>query len=148
MCAMKYLIPALVLLAGWAGTDCRAAEATLTTLRAVHALSNAEASRELPAVFESTVTYYRNDDTDLFVQDGGEAIFVNYKPGAGFAAGDRVLVTGKTHDSFRPMINPESVKFLHHGKSPAPLSAGFEQLNSAELDCKRVTLRAVVRSAD
>jgi diguanylate cyclase (GGDEF)-like protein len=148
MGTLKRLIPALALLLGCSWVDSRAAPATLTSLRAAHALSNAEASQELPALFEATVTYYRNDDTDLLVQDGGDAIYVNYKPGAGLAAGDRVLVTGKTHDSFRPMINGESVKFLHHGIPPAPLSAGFEQLNSAELDCKRVTLRAVVRSAD
>lgn len=145
---MKRLIPVLAMLLGCAWVDSPAAQAPLTTLGAVHALTNDQASRSLPIAFEATVTFYRNIDFDLFVQDQGNAIYVIYKPGAGLVAGDRVLVTGKTQGSFRPIINAESVKLLRHGIPPAPLPATFEQLNRAQLDCMRVTLRAFVRSAD
>ena len=42
----------------------------LTSLRAIHALSNAQASHQLPVSFEATVTYYRDYERTLFVQDG------------------------------------------------------------------------------
>ena len=121
---MKQRVPVFAFLLGLCWVPCPALEKPLTTLGAIHALTNAEASRQIPVVFEATVTYYRNDDTDLFVQDKGDAIYVNYKAGAGLAAGDRVLVTGKTHDGFRPMINAESVQLLHHGMPPLLLVAG------------------------
>jgi len=142
-------VPAIgVLLLGCAVAAWPAPPAPLTTLRALRALTNAEADRALPVVFEATVTYYRNTDTDLFVQDDGAAIYVSYKAGAGLSPGDRVRVTGTTQGSLRPIVNAASVTPLHHGALPSPLPASFAQLVSAQLDCMRVRLRAVVRSAD
>ena len=60
--------------------------------------------------FEGTVTYYATtdvngaSDVDLFVQDGNEAIYVQTKPNQALALGDRVLVKGKTRDSYRTDI--------------------------------------------
>jgi diguanylate cyclase (GGDEF)-like protein len=116
-------------------------------LSAIHLLSNAEASKRLPVAFEATVTYYRDSDIDLFVQDGNDAIYVDFKPNAGLAPGDRVLITGKTQDSFRPIIEPDRVVVLHHGAPLAPVSATFDSLIRAEFDCIRIRTRGVVRSA-
>jgi hypothetical protein len=48
----------------------------LTSLDAIHRLSNTEASRALPVAFEATVTYFRGFERTLFVQDHDSAIFV------------------------------------------------------------------------
>lgn len=121
---------------------------TLTSLAAIHALSNAEAAQALPVAFEATVTYYMRGDKDLFLQDGDFAIYAEVPLNLNLAPGDRVLVRGKTRASFRPDLLADSVTLLRHGVPPAPEPASFKQMIRAELDCKRVTLRATVRSAD
>jgi len=73
----------------------------LTMLRAVHTLSNAQASQNLRVAFEATVTYYRGFENTLFVQDGDAAIYVSSPSGAGLVPGDRVLVRGKTQGSLQ-----------------------------------------------
>jgi hypothetical protein len=62
----------------------------LTSLRAIHALTNAQASQALPVAFEATVTYFRWYESTLFVQDDGVALYVQTPPGAKVAPGDRV----------------------------------------------------------
>src|SRR5579859_6640603 len=49
----------------------------LASLQAIHGLTNAQASRHMPVEFEATVTYYRDYERTMFVQDGDTAIFVN-----------------------------------------------------------------------
>jgi diguanylate cyclase (GGDEF)-like protein len=120
----------------------------ITSLRAIHALSNAEASRGLPVAFSAWVTYYRKGNVDLFVQEGDFAVYVETTVDRAFSAGDRVLVIGKTRPSFRPEIKSEKVIFLGHGSAPAPVKANFRQLIRAELDCRRATIRGTVRSAN
>lgn len=122
--------------------------APVTTLHAVHTLSNAVARDGLPVAFEATVTYYNPTDVDLFVQEDGEAIYVETKQNQGFAPGDRVLVRGKTRDSFNPDVLSESVTVLRHGIVPPPVPADFSQMIRAQRDCMRVTVRATVRSAN
>jgi len=125
---------------------------TLSTLHAIHALSNAEAAKGIPVAFEATVTYYSNafaaTDVDLFVQDGDEAVYVEAKPNQNFLPGDVVLVRGKTRASFRPDVLSESVRKIRSGSLPKPVEATFQQLIRAEFDCRRVTVHATVRSAD
>ena len=122
--------------------------APLTTLHAVHSLTKAEARGGLPVAFEATVTYYNKTDVDLFVQEGDEAIYVETKPNEHWTPGDRVLVRGKTRDSFTPDVLSESVTLLGHGSLPKPVGADFDQLIHAERDCVLVTVHATVRSAD
>ena len=82
---------------------------TLTSLGAVHALSNAEASHAIPAAFEATVVYSRGYEHLLFVQDGDAAFFVNPPTTASFIPGDRVFINGKTQGSFRPLVVASSI---------------------------------------
>ncbi len=142
---MKRFGLALVILS-WASAW--AIPPTLTTLRAVHSLTNAEARLRLPVDFEATVTYYDNNGRDLFVQDGDLAIYVFAEPGAQFVPGDRIRVRGKTDSDFRPDVLGEDLTLLHHGTVPEPVPANLGQLLRVELDCVRVRLRARVRSAD
>ncbi len=124
------------------------APGTIDSLRAIHELSKVEAAQALPVAFEATVTYYNKSDIDLFVQDAGVAIYVQATQRAGLALGDRVLVRGHTRDSFRTDVIGESVTVLSHGALPRPQVADFDRMISGQLDSVRVTLRAVVRSAD
>lgn len=118
-----------------------------TNIRALHALTNEEASKKLPVQFEATVTYYRDYDIDLFVQDGDNAIYVYYRAGAPLVPGDRVLVHGRTQDSFRPIVVADDVTVIHHGSPPKPVTVSAEELFSAQRDCLLGSVRGVVRSA-
>jgi diguanylate cyclase (GGDEF)-like protein len=126
----------------------RAAEPTLTTLRAVRTLTLAQARLGIPIAFQATVTYYNPDDVDLFVQDNGEALYVDTKQNQKLQPGDRVLVRGRSRASFTPDVVADSVTVLRHGSLPRPLAADFRQLIRAERDCMLVTVHATVRSAD
>jgi diguanylate cyclase (GGDEF)-like protein len=146
---MKRLIPAIAIAFGglfsaaWAATP-----APLTTLRAIHALSNAQASRALPVAFEATVTYRRAGETTLFVQDGDSAIYVAAPAEFQMLPGDRVLIKGRAKESFRPIVIADSVTVLRHGDLPKPLPVNFDQLESVQRDCMLVSVRGQVLSAD
>jgi diguanylate cyclase (GGDEF)-like protein len=145
---MKRLIPAAVIALGWALTAWAAEPAPLTTVRALHALTNADASQALPVAFEATVTYFRGYENLLFVQDGDVAIFVRPTDGAKLSAGDRVLIKGTTQQSFRPLVVAKSITLLHHGFMPPPIRAGFDELIRADDDSKRIAVDGVVRAVD
>ena len=103
--------------------------------------------KRLPVQFEATVTYYRDYDSDLFVQDGNIAIYVAYRAGARLLPGDRVLVSGKIQESFRPIVVAEDVAVLRHGSLPPPLEVTAKELFSGERDCLLATVRGTVHSA-
>jgi diguanylate cyclase (GGDEF)-like protein len=145
---MKRLISAIAGILAAASIVWAAEPAPLTTLRAVHALSNAEASHKLPVAFEATVTYYRGYENNLFVQDGDAAIYVQALSEARFIPGDRVLIKGKTQESFNPIVVGDSITLLRHGDRPKPMPATFDEMIRTETDCKLVTVRGVVRTAD
>jgi diguanylate cyclase (GGDEF)-like protein len=121
---------------------------TLTTLAAVHALSNAEASKKIHVALEATVIYKRQYDRMLFVQDGDSALFVFGAQGGMLVPGDRILIQGITAQSFRPLIVADSVTLLHHGALPRPTRLSFAELMRGQYDCRLVTVRARVRTAD
>jgi diguanylate cyclase (GGDEF)-like protein len=124
------------------------AGAPLTTLRAITALSNAEAERHIPVAFEATVIYFNRGTGDMNVQEGDEAIFVKVTMGAGVVAGDRVLVRGTTNPSFLPYVDSTSITLLGHGKLPKPLSASYDDLMRTRIVCRRVIVHGVIRAAD
>ena len=145
---MKRPLPTFAILFACASIAWAAPPASLTTLRAIHALSNAEASKGMPVAFEATVTYYRGYESTLFVQDGDTAIYVYYPTDLHLVPGDRVLVRGKTQGSFNPIVVADSVTVLRHGALPAPQLVTFDQMIRTETDCKLVTVRALVHAAD
>jgi diguanylate cyclase (GGDEF)-like protein len=145
---MNRSISALAIILGFTSAAWAAEPGAITTLHAIHALSKADAQKGLQVAFEATVTYYTRTGVDLFVQDGGEAIYVETKPFQDLAPGDRVLVRGKTRDSFHPDVLSSSVARVHSGGLPVPVPATFEQMIRGEMDCMRVSAHATVRSAD
>ncbi|HUH64481.1 MAG TPA: GGDEF domain-containing protein [Terracidiphilus sp.] len=144
---MKRWIAAAAIL-GWATVASAAAPQPLTSLRAIHALTNPEASHLLPVAFEATVTYWRPYEETMFVQDGDVAIYVEAKTRAPFVPGDRVLIRGTTQPSFRPYVLSDNITFLHHGPVPKPALADFDHLIRGDFDCEFVTVHARVRTAD
>ena len=124
------------------------APGALTSTRSIHALSLAEAGRNLPVAFEATVTYYRADEKLLYVQDGDFAVQVQTEPSIQMVPGDRVLVRGTTQGSFKPMVAASSVTVLRHVAVPQPVTATFDQLIRGEFESRLVTVYAVVRAAN
>ena len=120
----------------------------ITSLRVIHALSNAQASHQLPVSFQATVIYSRDYERTLFVQDGDSAIYVQQRVPAHLNPGDRVLIEGTTHESFHPFVAATSIKVLGHGSLPAAAAATYDQLIRADFDCRLVTVHATVRSVD
>jgi diguanylate cyclase (GGDEF)-like protein len=120
----------------------------IASLAVLHTLDNAQASHALRVAFEGVVTYYRRGSRDLFVQDGPNSIYVDAPTDLNLAFGDRVLITGRTHDSFRPEILSDSVKFLRRDVVPEPIPATFQEMIRGELDTKRVKASGVVLSAN
>jgi diguanylate cyclase (GGDEF)-like protein len=145
---MKHLILAMAVTLGWTTAVWAAAPATLTTLRAIHSLTNAEASKGLPVDFEATVTFSRLSEDTLFVQDGGTAIYVRADAHLRLLPGDRIRVQGKTRAGFRADVVSDRLTVLHHGILPKPAPATYDELVRGQRDCILVTVRAVVRSAD
>jgi len=147
---MKRLIAALIIVLGGAIAACAEEPETLRSLRDINPLTNAEASHLVPVDFEATVTYYRDYEKTMFVQDGGVAIYVQPTTtniGA-FVPGDRVRVEGATEPSFRPFVLAKRITLLRHGSLPAAIPADHDQLIKAEHDCMLVKVRGVVRSID
>ncbi len=145
---MRRLVPLVALLASCVSCAQAAAPAPITTLQAIHALTNQQATEALPVAFEATVTYFRDYEKTLFVQDGDVAIYVQPTTGAKFVPGDRILIKGTTHESFRPFIQSSDLILLHHGDLPAALPATYDELIRAQRDCMLVSVRAKVRAAD
>jgi diguanylate cyclase (GGDEF)-like protein len=120
----------------------------LTSLHLARAVTNEEAGKQLPVVFEATVTYYSQTPKTLFVQDGNEGIYILLTKDARLTPGDRVLVRGIMKASFRPVVESDDVTVLRHGDLPQPLAADYDGLVHLQYLCKLVTVRAIVQSAD
>jgi diguanylate cyclase (GGDEF)-like protein len=145
---MKRSITLFAIVIGCAAAAGAAPPAPLTTLRAIQALSNAEADKGLPVVFEATVTYFHKGGYTLFMQDGGVGIYVSPKPDTDLRPGDRVRVRGKTAGSYHTVVDSDSIVVLRHGTLPKAVPATFDELIRGQRDCLMVTLRGVVRAAD
>jgi len=122
--------------------------ASLTTLHTVAAMTNAQASQHMSVSFEATVIYFRRYDNDLFVQDGDAAIYVHATTNLNFTPGDRVLVRGTVRESFRPYVESHDLARLGRSALPEPVQATYQEVIRGETDCKLVTVRAHVLSAD
>ena len=133
---------------GWASAALAAAPGALTSLRAIHALTNDQASEKVPVNFEATVGYSRGYESLLFVQDGDVAIFVRPQAGTRLVPGDRILIEGVTRQSFRPLIIGNKITLLRHDAPPRPLATNFDELIRAEHDSMLVTMHGVIRAAD
>jgi diguanylate cyclase (GGDEF)-like protein len=145
---MKSLIGILALSIVTASLAGAAEPTSLTTLKAVTALTNSQASQHQPVSFEATVTYYRPYAKNLFVQDGDSAVYVRPSVIQKIVQGDRIRVHGTMRESFRPYIENAEITLISHGQLPKPFRPSLEQMIRAETDCRLVTVRAHIQSAD
>jgi diguanylate cyclase (GGDEF)-like protein len=122
-------------------------QAPSTDLHTLRALTNQQAMQRFAVDFEATVTYYRDYDSDLFVQDGNDAIYVAYRAGARLVPGDRVRIRGKIQESFKPIVVADDVTVLRHGALPKPLQVTAAELFSGVRDSLLGTVRGTVHSA-
>ena len=120
----------------------------LTTLQAIHQLTNQQAAAHLPVDFEATVTFYRSYESTLFVEDGDAAIYVQPAKVYDLQPGDRIRVRGVTRDSFRPFVDAATLTVLGHGSAVKPTPVSYEDLIHARDDCRVVSIRGKVLSAD
>jgi diguanylate cyclase (GGDEF)-like protein len=143
---MKRLLLAISIFAGGTAALWATAPAPLTSVRAIKALSNAEAKTGVPVAFEATVTYFSAAGYVLFVQEDGVGIYVS--PKMELVPGDRIFVRGKTAGSFDPIVISDSITLLGHVPLPKPKQATFDELIHSEDDSVLVTVRGFVRAAD
>jgi diguanylate cyclase (GGDEF)-like protein len=145
---MKRLISAFAVILGCSSGCWAVAPAPLTTLRAVTALSNAEAEHHIPVAFEATVIYFNRDNKVLNVQEDDEAIFVRAVTDTSLVPGDRVLVKGTVQPSFLPYVVSGNVKLLGHGTLPKAVPATYDDLVRKKFNCRFVRVRGIIRAAD
>ena len=145
---MMRLIPAFAIILICVSAAAVAEPAPLTTLHAIRALTNADASRHLPVAFEATVTFFRSNPRSLYAQDGNQAIWVDLDKDFRLVPGDRVLIRGVTQPSFRTDVEASDVKVLRHGNLPKPEPATYRGLINIQYLCRLVTIHGVIRSAD
>jgi len=145
---MKRLLPTFAVLFACTSIAWAQPPGTLTSLRAVTQLTNAEASKGIPVVFQATITYNRSYERILFMQDDGAGIYVSYPTSLKLVPGDRVEVRGKTQKSFSPIVNADSVTLLDHGALPKAEPASYNEMIRSETDGRLVTVRATIRAAD
>ncbi len=124
------------------------APATLQSLTSIHQLTNADALKHPTVDFEATVTYYRDYEHTLFVQDGASAIYVYSPTEYPFVPGDRLRIRGALKESFRPIIAASEIDLLHHGVPVFPIPVSYSDLADAQLDGVLVTVRGIAKSAD
>ncbi len=120
---------------------------TLTSLRAIRALTDEQVNQGQTVDFQGTVTFLGTNEHLLFVQDGDVAIAVEWTPNNTILPGDRIQIQGKTRLTFRPTVVADSVTLLHHGAVPEPVPATFDQLVRADFDARYVTVYGVIRDA-
>jgi len=145
---MSRLLPVVAILLGWNTAAGAAVPAPLTTLRAMQSITNEQASQAPLVAFEATVTYFRDYEKTMFVQDGDSAIYVYLTTQVKLVPGDRVLIRGTMQPSFRPFVLSNDATLLRHGAPLKPAPATFDELIRAQSDCMLVTVTGVVRSAD
>jgi diguanylate cyclase (GGDEF)-like protein len=145
---MRIRLLAVAVSLGMALSVLSAQPAQFTSLSAIHTLTNEQASQHLPVEFQATITYYRPYERTMFVQDGDTAIYVQAPTALKVAPGDRILVRGTTHESFRPFVLSSDIRLLGRGTMPQAVPATFTDLIQARYDCRLVTVRALVRTAD
>jgi diguanylate cyclase (GGDEF)-like protein len=144
----------LALVLGLCGGDLSGAQTqtsprVLTKVGEVHDLPAGEAAKGLPVHLIATVAYYQPSAPKLFITDASGSIAVRTSKAYPITRGDLVEVTGHTTASYRTVVAVDpTIRVIGHGPMPAAHPATYRELMSGVWDCKYVSLRGVVRSAN
>ncbi len=130
-------------LAAWPSVPAR-----VVTIQDLRTLSKAEVDLGLPVEIEATVTFYRPQVQDLFVQNGDQGVFIETKTTQKLVPGDVVRIKGTTHWGYRANVVSNDITVISHHTLPDPVPATFEQLIKGQADSVLVTVQGVVHSAD
>ncbi len=126
----------------------------LTVIRSVkqlRALSLEEAKRGYPVHLRGVVTYSDAPHNDLFVQDATGAVFVSRseRNPPDLPTGQWLEIQGITQPAdFATDIVNVKIRVLSEGRLPPARRVSAEELASGTLDCLRVEVEGVVRSAE
>jgi diguanylate cyclase (GGDEF)-like protein len=124
------------------------APAATTSIRDIRSLSRVLAELHRPVVFEATVTYYRPQVHDLFVQEDGEGIYVETTSTQKLDPGDRILIKGTTNWGYRANVASNDITVIGHSALPKPIPADFQHLIQGQADSDLVSVRGLVHAAD
>ncbi len=69
------------------------------------------------------------------MQDGDDAIYIAKPVDAKLVPDDRILIQGKTLNTFNPIVNANGIQFLSR-RLRHPIPANFDQMVRAETNCK------------
>jgi diguanylate cyclase (GGDEF)-like protein len=119
-----------------------------TTILQIRSLSRSQIDESRAVVIEATVTYFRPQVRNLFVQDGDQGIFIETTTRQKLIPGDRVRIAGTTHWDYNANIISNDITVLSHGALPRPFPANFEQLIRGQFDTRLVKVRGTVHAAD
>jgi diguanylate cyclase (GGDEF)-like protein len=119
----------------------------IRTLSEFRHLTNADAAKSLAVSIPATVTYFRQYEKTLFVQDGNFATYVSATTPQNLAPGDRILINGHTEPSFKPIIVSNEIKLIGRADLPAPIPASYRDLLRDDLDGHYFRVRGVLSSA-
>src|SRR5262245_12599073 len=108
----------------------------LTDIRAIRALSQAEAAREYPVRIRGTVTHFDElRSSGLFVFDGEYGQFVqppatgSFRKWEPLRTGDIIEITGHTiRGGFAPNVQPGDIRIVGHTGWPTPMHVVYASL--------------------
>ena len=147
-CSMKKWVVAFALFPGLVTPILCAQSGPLTSLAAVHALNNGQAAQHLETDFEATVTYYRDYEQTMFVQDGRcchlrpaiQSVSAASPATASASTGQPTKASGLSSWATRSPHPPQ--------RPPEPDPVNIRRDHHARRDCQFVSLRGKVLSAD
>lgn len=136
------------------GTTSPAADAELTSVRAIRELTPEQAATSIPVRLTGTVTFSKPSISTLFIHDGSGGLFVlppQSPDDSGPKVGDRVEVTGVTGAGlFATVVNPPpgkkpDIRIIGQGTPPPPREIDSRTLMIPEMDCEWIVISAFVR---
>ena len=122
----------------------------LTEVSDILKLPREVAAQRLPVRLRGIVTYADAEWRNGFVQDKGDAIYVDLDPGqTGIQPGQWVELIGVTSPGgFAPEVLSSAVQVLGSTNLPAPARVDLEDLANGHLDAHWVEMEGVVRRVD
>jgi signal transduction histidine kinase len=125
----------------------------LTDIRAIRALSQAEAARGYPVRIRGVITHFDElRSSGLFIFDGRSGQFIQAAPKGSLVAwgpirrGDTIDVSGHTiRGGYAPNVVPDEIRNLGAIARPLPLQLPYGSLLTGQHDCEFVELTGVIR---
>jgi signal transduction histidine kinase len=127
----------------------------LTDIKAIRALSQAEAARGYPVRLRGIITHFDElQSNTLFLFDGTSGQFIQPPDNGSLVAwgpirtGDTVEVIGHTvRGGFAPNVAPDNIRDLGAIERPTPLRVPYASLLTGRHDCEFVEVTGVIRRA-